>query len=359
MDCNTRNAKNKQLVDLLIEDRFRIIRHLVMLAGFMIFLFNAKGQQEYAGDYEFYSLSLTYILFTIMFYINMYVLLPTYFFKARYFLYILYLVSMVGVGVYFLSSITVMYFEPHRIIENHIKFSQTRMIVSGTIFLTPFILVTTTLKLIQRWVKDNESINELKNLTMRMELNELKNQINPHFLFNMLNSVNVLIKKNPDKASLIVLKLSEFLRYQLYENNEEKTALTSEIQFLSNFLNLEKIRRDQFEFQITIKEGSDDLKKVVIPPNLFTNFVENAVKHSVDLQNQEVTIAVELAVIQHRLYFSCINSKSKEDQEPHEKNSGLGLVNVKRRLDLLYGNNYNLELQNTDTQYLVHLNFPI
>lgn len=359
MDCNTHDIKNRQVVNLLIEDRYRIFRHLIMLIGFMIILFNTKGREEYAGMYEFYSLLITYVLFVFMFYINMYVLVPAFFFRAKYIQYIVLLMIMVGAGIYFVSEIMIVYFEPHRIIEKHIEISQTRVIISATIFLTPFIMVTTTLKLIQRWVKDNERLNELKNLTLSMELNELKNQINPHFLFNMLNSVNVLTKANPDKASLVILKLSEFLRYQLYENNEEKTALISEINFLSNFLNLEKIRRDNFIFTINTQTASEDYKKVFIPPNLFTNFIENAVKHSVDISDQVAFIKIDLEIKDKILYFVCTNSKSAEDITSNDKNSGLGLVNVRRRLDLLYGEAYNLTLTEKKNSYTVNLNFPI
>jgi LytS/YehU family sensor histidine kinase len=102
----------------------------------------------------------------------------------------------------------------------------------------------------QRWTKDNARMAELSNITLNMELNELRNQINPHFLFNMLNNVKALIRTDPEKATTVIMKLSEFLRYQLYENTEEKTSLVTELNFLSNFLNLEKIRRDNLSISI-------------------------------------------------------------------------------------------------------------
>src|SRR5690606_25869277 len=112
------------------------------------------------------------------------------------------------------------------------------------------ISVSTTIKLLQRWLKDNERITELNNITFEMELNELKNQVSPHFLFNMLNNVKALIRTNPEMANTVIIRLSEFLRYKLYENNGERISLTSELEIVSNFLNLEQIRKDNFKVEI-------------------------------------------------------------------------------------------------------------
>ena len=121
---------------------------------------------------------------------------------------------------------------------------------------------------------DTQLINELERSKTLTELEQLKNQINPHFLFNMLNNANVLTKKDPEKASQVLMKLSDLLRYQLYDSSRDKVLLTSDIHFLEDFLNLEKVRRDNFDYMIS-KEGN--LSGVFIPPLLFISFVENAV----------------------------------------------------------------------------------
>lgn len=232
-------------------------------------------------------------------------------------------------------------------------------IYEGALMCIPIIMTTTTVKLLQKWIKDNQRINELSNLTMQMELNELRNQINPHFLFNMLNNVKALIRTDPAKASVVIVKLSEFLRYQLYENSAEKTLLTSEIDFLSNFLNLEKIRRENFTFDIQTKAENRTINTTFIPPNLFTTFVENAVKHSVDINSKESYVKINITIEGHNLYFECINSRDPGYLISDKKNSGLGLANITRRLELLYNDSFDLKITSEPKEYTVHLKIPV
>jgi hypothetical protein len=184
-------------------------------------------------------------------------------------------------------------------------------------------------------------------------------QLNPHFLFNMLNNVKALIRTDPEKASFVIVKLSEFLRFQLYENNEDKTLLTSEINFLSNFIGLEKIRRDNLSVSLQSNTDQRVLSSVFVPPNLFTTFVENAIKHSVDLTDTETYIHINIMVENQKLYFTCSNSVSHEYRVADKKNSGLGLVNIKRRLELLYGDSYSLDINAAEHKYTVTLIIPI
>jgi LytS/YehU family sensor histidine kinase len=206
---------------------------------------------------------------------------------------------------------------------------------------------------------DKERITELKNLTYSMELNELKNQVSPHFLFNMLNNVKALIRTNPEMASMVIMKLSEFLRYQLYENNGEKTLLASEIDFLLNFLNLEKIRKDNLQiiFETPIKQTLQNT--TFIPLGLFTVFVENAIKYSVNTNEEETYIKIDLKVENNMLYFNCINSKSIDIPVFDDKKGGLGLVNIKRRLELLYNNQHKLNITSSANEYIVNLIIPL
>lgn len=359
------DIKNKQLISLLVDNRYRLQRHLLLLIGFLVVLYNVRyifkpvGDPEYFGNYYYYNFFTTYVLFFAMFYLNMYVLVPLFFFKGRYVLYLTLAIAVVILGLISIRYISMVYFDPQTIVKFQTRVSEIRIIFAGSMLGFPFILLGTTVKLIQRWVKDNERINEMKNLTVTMELNELKNQINPHFLFNMLNNINVLIKSNPEKAHMVNIKLSEFLRYQLYENNEEKTPLTLEINFLNNFLNLEKIRRDYFTFAIETKVDKLNLNTIFIPPNLFTTFVENAIKHSIDLTDKNTYIKINIEIHNKKLYFSCVNSKSTNELIADTKNSGLGFANIKRRLELLYQNQYHLDIASTENEYTINLTIPI
>jgi LytS/YehU family sensor histidine kinase len=291
-----------------------------------------------------------------MVYINIYVLVPFFFFRGWYILYLVLLVIVVITGLSAISYILDIYFLEHRI---SYRPKEIQGYYEGIVISICVVLVTTTVKLLQRWTKDNERIAELNNLTLRMELNELKNQINPHFLFNMLNNVKALIRTDPEKASAVIVKLSEFLRFQLYENNEDKTLLTSEINFLSNFINLEKIRRDNLSVSLESNADQRVLSSVFVPPNVFTTFVENAIKHSVDITDAATYINIRIEIENKMLRFTCSNSVSREHQVADKKNSGLGLANIKRRLELLYGDGYRLDIVAADNKYTITLIIPI
>jgi len=252
-----------------------------------------------------------------------------------------------------------MFFEKYRIANPRHFGENIRRSYEGLIVVVPIIMMTTTLKLFQKWIEDNRQISELKNLTFSMEINELKNQINPHFLFNMLNNVKALIRKDPEIATDVIMKLSDFLRYQLYENNEEKTPVSSELKFLANFLDLEKIRQENLNVVIETEANKSELNSTYIPPNLFTTFVENAIKHSVNLNGEAIYIKVKVSIIDNHLHFVCLNSLDPNYIIPNNKFKGLGLPNITRRLELLYGKMYTLNIESTKDEYVVNLIIPI
>lgn len=358
MTCNTPELKNKQIINFLSEDRYRFLRHAGFLLGLFILFFYSDFSYQFSGIYRYYRLFCIYTVFIMMFYVNMYLLVPLFFFRARYLLYLVLLVGVVLAGLG-LTSYILGLIEPYKIHQVNQVHSRPTSYYEGAMITIPIILLTTTVKLLQRWIRDNERISALNELTLQMELNELKNQINPHFLFNMLNNVKALIRTDPEKASIVILKLSEFLRYQLYENNEKNTALTSEVSFISNFLNLEKIRRDNFSFQIQHQTDEPFFRSIFIPPNLFTTFVENAVKHSVDISGAEAYIHIEIAIQDDKLHFKCTNSKSADEVLADQKHSGLGLSNIKRRLELLYQQEYHLSLKSDLHEYSINLIIPV
>jgi len=358
MANDSERLKTRQLINFLVEDRYRLLRHASLLLGLLALLYTAEFSKGYSGYSRYYSLFAVYFVFISMFYINTYILVSYLFFKGRYLLYLILLVVVVMVGLSSVSYILNTHLGAYRVLEENQGYPQD--FYKGTVVSICVILVTTTLKLLQRWAKDNERLVELTNLTLRMELNELRNQISPHFLFNMLNNVKALIRTNPEMATTVIIKLSEFLRFQLYENSEEKTLLVSEINFLSNYVNLEKIRRDNLSITIEDRLDEQTLRKVSVPPNLFIMFIENAVKHSVDLTDKGSYINIRFETINDKLLrFSCVNSVSPAYVISDKKSSGLGLANIKRRLELLYQDTYRLDITATDNVYKVDLTIPI
>lgn len=343
----------------MTEDRFHFLRHTVLLLGILAILSCSKDVTEYRGHFRSLKVLLVYVPLVFMCYVNMNLLVPTYFFKGRYLAYFVCLILLVILSLSVISNVLDLYFPVRE--TPYIKPDDVgRGFYESIIILLPIILVTTMIKLFKRWTRDNQRITELNNITFNMELNELKNQINPHFLFNMLNGIKSLVRTDPEKATLVIMKLSEFLRYQLYENNEEKTLLKSEINFLSNFLDLEMLRRDKFSVLLDIDIPPNLLNAIFLPPNLFTTFVENAVKHSADISGRDSFVHISIGILEDQLIFECINSKDQNYRpSASEKSAGLGLANIKRRLELLYGWRHTLTIDSATTQYKIKLTIPL
>ncbi|MGJ1261858.1 sensor histidine kinase [Sphingobacterium spiritivorum] len=356
MRYRSQKMTENQIINFIVDKRYKVWRHITLLLTLFLHLYYSTSIDAVNSDINYPGLIAVFITFTIMFYINIYILVPTFFLKAEYALYFLFLVILVVAGLTSLVFTFTNYIKPEVNIKEKLDMNR---FYNGAVLSIIIILISTLIKLMQRWVKDNERIAALSNLTLSMELNELKNQINPHFLFNMLNNIKALTRSNPEAASVVIMKLSEFLRYQLYENNEDKTLLVSEINFLSNFVNLEKIRRDSLS--ITIQNDVDPkiLNSIFIPPNLFTTFVENAVKHSVSVEDTDAYIRIQITLENGRLQFNCKNSKTADYHNPDKKNSGLGLNNIKRRLKLLYDRQYQLDISSSDREYIVNLSIPV
>lgn len=358
MKYSSLKFKESFVMDFLIESRYKFRRHLLFLIFFFLLLYSSSFWHSYSGIYQYYALLFVYVILISMVYINIYVLVPRFFFKTKYISYLILLVLMGIIGLNIIGYSFNSFLADFKVRNFH-RNGEKGGIYEGILMSIPIILTTTTVKLLQKWINDNKRINELNNLTLNMELNELRNQINPHFLFNMLNNVKALIRTDPEKASVVIVKFSEFLRYQLYESGEEKTLLTSEIDFLSNFLNLEKIRRENFSFDIQTEGDKRVIGTSFIPPNLFTTFVENAVKHSIDITGKESYIKIYIGVENKELYFRCINTRNLNYSVQNKKNSGLGLANITRRLELLYNTTFNLKIEPKDREYTVHLKIPI
>jgi LytS/YehU family sensor histidine kinase len=215
-----------------------------------------------------------------------------------------------------------------------------------------FLASTTGYKIFKTWIIDQERFATLEKEQLKSELTELKNQVNPHFLFNTLNNLHVLIKTNPDKASDIVFGLSDVLRYQISDSQNDKVSLNKDIDIIEQYLELEKIRRDNLVIKIT-KEGV--INNVMIPPLLFTNFIDNAIKHS--LSRDASWIQINFNVKDDFLYFEISNSKSVNKIQT--ENTGLGLVNVKKRLELLYGSSHSIEMNDEKLVFTVKVKLPI
>ncbi len=194
---------------------------------------------------------------------------------------------------------------------------------------------------------------ERKNETLETELKFLKNQLNPHFLFNTLNNIYSYTYIKDERAAPMLMRLSEMLRYMLYDCNESRVTLEKELQFLKNFIDLQKMKTDKV--QAIDCQIDSHLQSFKIAPLLLLPFFENSFKHS-DLDiNPHGFIKIQLQIKENQtLYFEIENTKRKNKSNQKE-NSGIGLENVKKRLELLYPQQFDLQINENEQTFKVNL----
>ncbi|MBO9694229.1 histidine kinase [Chryseobacterium sp.] len=324
------------IFQFFVSARYRIIRHLILFLFISVVLYNSRP--------EITEPTPVLMLVILLFYCNMYILVPRLLFKNKYIWYCLAVITILA-AIVISAKVLLAYF-------GRSTSDDLNILLFSTLILVLF-AASASIKLFQKWMLDKQLIFELERSRTSAELEQLKNQINPHFLFNMLNNANVLTKKDPERASQVLLRLSDLLRYQLYDSTREKVLLTSDIHFLEDFLNLEKIRRDTFNF-ILSKEGN--ISGVLVPPLLFISFVENAVKHNNDSARSSY-VNVFFEVKDDELIFQCINSKPQHKAVPYS--GGLGLANIKRRLELLFPLSHSLKIINDVESFTVYLSIKL
>jgi Histidine kinase len=225
------------------------------------------------------------------------------------------------------------------------------------IFVNLFYLVgfVTAIKFIKASLVNQQLMKEREKQYLETELNFLKTQIQPHFFFNTLNNLYSLTLKKSDMAPEVVLKLSALMSYMLYESNAAKVPLSKEISYLQNYLDVEQLRfgqRLEVSFNIEGETGN-----IVIPPMILILFIENSFKHGVKNTINKVNIDISLKAQSDFLFFRVENPSNGDSLQG--ENNGIGLKNGKRRLDLLYGDQYTLDLAQTDNKFIVSLKIPV
>lgn len=221
----------------------------------------------------------------------------------------------------------------------------------------PLIMVSaiaTTYGLLLAFLEQESLKEEQASEQMKAELSFLRSQISPHFIFNILNSIVYLIRtKASEQAEDVTMRLSSLMRYMLYDSDQSMVPLTNELAYLKNYIDLQKMRFDgnvDFDFQVKGKADGH-----FIEPMLLIPFVENAVKHGVGLVDKPF-IYVSLEMTEHGLHFLVKNKKGKEEQVFKDPSSGIGLKNVRRRLELLYPKKHTLTIEEDEVKFSVELN---
>ena len=210
-------------------------------------------------------------------------------------------------------------------------------------------------KLYFRSQEDADILSQIEKHALERQLQYLKYQVNPHFFMNTLNNIHALVDIDPERAKTSIVELSKLMRYVLYEGNNRLTPLSREVQFLRNYVQLMSMR---YTGNVSISlDVPEVLPDSMLPPLLLVIFVENAFKHGISYRTKSF---VEISLQPHgdRLLFSCRNSRPEIKHDENMK-GGVGLSNVRRRLDLLFPADYTLDIKETEDIYTVKLEIPL
>ncbi len=213
------------------------------------------------------------------------------------------------------------------------------------------VITTMVLKLVKQWYSDQKTTKDLQQEQLQTELKFLKSQINPHFLFNSLNNLYALTLSKSDSAPEVVLRLSNILRYILYESNEGYVSVRKEMEHVKDYVAVEKLR---LGMGVSIDIDIDDaIQDDPVEPMLFLTLVENAFKHSEDILPEKRFIRIHAKSLDTGFRFLIENtfSPSKRDSET----GGIGLENIKKRLNLIYPNQHDIKSSTADGVYRVDL----
>lgn len=331
--------------------------HILFWISF--FSFNVVRWGSYFNDY-WYSIKANLIEFPlhiILVYFNFYFLLPRFILKKKYGLYLL-LFSLSLALLYVVRTALIYYVVGENIwpeayeAQQPFTFNHIAAVVIGEVYVVGF---ATAIKLTADWIYERRRVEKLEEIQLKTELDFLKSQIQPHFFFNTLNNLYALTLEKSDVAPSVVLKLSDIMQYVLYEVKEPQIRLYDEIKYIQNYIDLERLRYgDKIESNTEIIGEIDD---VMVPPLLFLPFIENCFKHGVKDKDK---IEVDISFENHKnkiLIFRVVNSFDQISLATSKQ--GIGIQNVKRRLELLFKKKYSLQTTVDNNEYAIELKIPI
>ncbi len=312
-----------------------ILLHGLVWAVLFLFPYLLSGNQV-----DIYRISesiwIPLILYAFLFYVNYFLLIDHYLFSKKIPVYIL--VNILLIALLFLVSDWTKSFFPREPRPKDLNLPPEKFFIylNSISFLIPLIF-SISLKTIERWQRTENQRKEAQKIKLESEIQHLKYQLQPHFFFNSLNNIYALVDISPEKAKESIHSLGKLMRYLLYETNVELVPLQMEINFMQTYI-----------------EVSEQIK---VAPLVFITFIENAFKHGVSSgKTSEINFKIEID--ERDITFCSVNDFLPKDKSD-KSGSGIGLVNLQKRLDLIYRNEYLLETRRKNDQFIVNLNIPV
>jgi two-component sensor histidine kinase len=332
----------------------KFLLHSVIWA-FLITIFTFAATAGFNSSNGLYILFIGLSLLNVLiFYTNLYLIIPITLDKRKFFIWMLacliIVISFVAIKYGFLFYMHELSGLKMIAKDTEMLFGPSKQTIISTFVINGFfIFLSTVYKFTVDWFFNEQEKSDLEKQSLTAELAFLKSQINPHFLFNSLNNIYSLAYQKSDATPDAILKLSEIMRYMLYESNDNRVSLEKEITYLKSYIELQKLRFRGNVHVILEVEGQIDHQHIL--PLILISFVENAFKHGLatDAKNP---IHINISVFEDKLLFTIKNRKNKLNKD---QTGGIGMVNVKRRLDLSYPENYKLTIENKEDDYYSEL----
>ncbi len=334
----------------------RILHHLSFwLASFLVLiqLFKVSATVEKI-DYIYTAI----FQFTLMIavYLNLLVLIPGYLSRKKIFLYGLFSALVLILGSFFnvlLFSKLIDYVLPGYYFISYYSYLDILQ------FFAAYMLLTTLLKLSKEWfqlIDSKQKLIEIEKEKVKIELMALRAQLNPHFLFNSLNVLYSLALKKAKETPESIIKLSDILRYVIYDSNKETVRIKSEVELINNYLSLQEFRIDKTS---TLHFETDIKKNIDIAPMLFLPMVENSFKHGVKGDVSNTYVHIKIKTTNNSVDFEIENNKGTSDNPDGDQHSGIGLTNIKKRLHLLYPEKHKLIISDKEDKFKVSLKIDL
>lgn len=331
----------------------RIFLHILFwLLSFFVFSQMFKISEEVSRiDYFFSGLFHVSLLFAV--YVNIGFLMPKLFSKKKYLIYFIALlvtiISSIVLNLITFNSLADIVF-PDYYFVSHFSFLEVGM------FIVIYILITSLLKLSKSWFElqeVNNKLNLIEKENVKSELNALKAQINPHFLFNSLNVIYSQAIKNSNKTPDAIIQLSDILRYVIYDSTKDKVPLKTEIKLIEDYVELQKFRIDKTSSIKFEHKLQDENCKIV--PMLLLPLVENSFKHGIKGELDHTFLNIKLETNDSNILFEIANNKGTGETIENDGNSGIGIANIRQRLKLLYPNKHEFKIEESTTIFKVNM----
>ncbi|AOW10576.1 sensor histidine kinase [Flavobacterium gilvum] len=322
------------------------------------FLFNYLRWGAYFNDYKysFKSNLLEYALHIPFVYFNILVLIPMYVLKSKYIKYTISLFATLAV-IYLLKTGLTYYIITKNIwpeANRDYRPFELNHIVAVTIGEIYVLAIASSFYLMLTWIRERDRNKAILENQNKIKLKYLKNQIQPHFFFNTLNNLYALSLESSNKVPNVIIKLSNLMEYVLYDIEGTKfVPLMKEIDYIQNYIEIEKLRFENVEVNINLES---DLDNITIPPLLFISLIENAFKHG-GANNKNLKIKINFRVVNSKLEFEIINNFVISP--PPKSKKGIGLSNTKKRIKLIFKNNFVIQQMVKFNFFIIKIQIPL